>query len=122
MTDLIDRQAAIDALKACRDIFCDNTPYTFSALPFGEKCRVDEIDNAIAILVNLPSAQQWIPASEKKPENYKIVLTCSSKWKYHIGFRYDDSWLFNDIDMKIREKDILPFVWMPLPEPWKGWK
>lgn len=57
MSDLIDRQAVIDALKEHRNIFCDNTPVTFSTLPYGDKCRVDEIDNAIATLINLPSAQ-----------------------------------------------------------------
>lgn len=55
--DLIDRQQATDALKEHRALFCDNTPDSFSKLPYGEKCRVDELDNAIATLVNLPSVQ-----------------------------------------------------------------
>lgn len=57
MGDLISRQAAIDALKEHRALFCDNTPDTFSKLSYGEKCRVDELDTAISTLVNLPSAQ-----------------------------------------------------------------
>ena len=55
--DTISRKMAIDKMKEHRSIFCDNTPETFSGLPYGDKCRVDEIDNAIATLVNLPSAQ-----------------------------------------------------------------
>ena len=63
MNDLISRQAAIDALKEHRALYCDNTPDTFSKLSYAEKSRVDELDTAIATLVNLPSAQpeQQIP-------------------------------------------------------------
>jgi len=67
--DLISRQAAIDKLKEHRALYCDNTPDTFSILFYAEKIRVDELDTAIATLVNLPSAQpeiepktgRWIP-------------------------------------------------------------
>ena len=55
--DKISRHAAIDALKEHKVLFCDNTPDSFSKLSYGEKCRVDEIDSAIAILINLPPAQ-----------------------------------------------------------------
>ena len=55
--DCIERQAAIDALKEHRALFCDNTPETFSKLSYAEKSRVDELDMAIATLVNLPSAE-----------------------------------------------------------------
>ena len=58
MSDYISRQAAIDALKEHRALFCDNTPDTFSKLSYAEKSRVDELDMAIATLINLPSAQQ----------------------------------------------------------------
>lgn len=58
--DCISRQAAIDALKEHRALYCDNTPETFSKLSSVEKSRVDELDTAIATLVNLPSAQPEI--------------------------------------------------------------
>ena len=64
MDDLISRQAAIDALKEHRALYCDNTPDTFSKLSYAEKSRVDELDTAIATLVNLPPAEpkrgRWI--------------------------------------------------------------
>ena len=56
--DTISRQAAIDALKEHRALYCDNTPDTFSKLSYAEKSRVDELDTAIATLVNLPSAER----------------------------------------------------------------
>ena len=55
--DTISRQAAIDALKEHRALYCDNTPETFSKLSHVEKSRVDELDTAIATLVNLPTIQ-----------------------------------------------------------------
>ena len=67
--DLIKRQDAIDALKEHRALYCDNTPDSFSKLSYAEKSRVDELDTAIATLVNLPSAQperkkgKWINRS-----------------------------------------------------------
>ena len=76
MSDLISRQAAIDALKEHRALYCDNTPDTFSKLSYAEKSRVDELDTAIATLVNLPSAQPervWHPV-EKPPAHHKDVI------------------------------------------------
>lgn len=60
MSDLIDRQAAINKVKEHRAMFCDNTPESFSWLPYGDKCRVDEMDSIIAMLINLPSVQPEI--------------------------------------------------------------
>ena len=59
MDDLISRQAAIERLKKHRKVFCKNH-MEFTILSDKDKARVDEIDNAIATLVNLPSAQPEI--------------------------------------------------------------
>ena len=58
--DTISRKAAIEEMKGHRALYCDNTPDTFSKLSYAEKSRVDELDTAIATLVNLPSAQPEI--------------------------------------------------------------
>lgn len=55
--DLISRQAVLDALKEHRALYCDNTPDTFSKLSYAEKSRVDELDTAIATIINLPSVE-----------------------------------------------------------------
>ena len=60
MADLIDRWAAIDALKRHRALFCDNIPDTFSKLSYAEKSRVDELNMAITTLINMPSAHPEI--------------------------------------------------------------
>lgn len=74
MMDLIDRQAAVDVLKKRRALYCDNNPDTFSRLSYAQKSRVDELDTAIATLVNLPSARpkgKWIRITQgADPEKY----------------------------------------------------
>ena len=55
MDDLISRQAALNELYHNRSLFED-----FNKLDYWDKCRVEEIDSCIAVLVNLPSAQPEI--------------------------------------------------------------
>lgn len=84
MNDVISRQRAIDALKEHRALYCDNTPDTFSKLSYAEKSRVDELDTAIATLINLPSAEseqtkmikeirKWINSGNRGSADYFIV-------------------------------------------------
>ena len=115
MVNLIDRQVAIDELKEHRALYCDNTPDTFSKLSYAEKCRVDELDEAIATLVNLPSAQpepRWIPVIE--PPEYSGRFICYYENEEFGGFghcidfgRYDedDGWYVSGVK-----------YWMPLPD------
>ena len=80
MSDLFSRQAVLNALKEHRSLFCNNTPETFSKLSYAEKSRVDELDTAIATIINLPSAEnkgEWISAKVGKlfPSNdYKCSI------------------------------------------------
>ena len=83
--DCISRQAAIDALKEHRALYCDNTLNSFSKLSYAEKSRIDELDTAIATLVNLPSAQptieprakgEWI--IEGTELNHRLRCSCCS--------------------------------------------
>ena len=77
--DLISRKAAIDELEEHRALFCDHTPETFRCLSYGDKCRVDEIDMAIATLMNLPSAQPELSKNYPKldKENGDLQPTCN---------------------------------------------
>ena len=69
------------------------------------------------------AATQWIPCSEKLPDNQSYVLTtisipsrqlhARSGW-YQDGFFYNDNGdTWNDTDPEVK-------AWMPLPEPWNG--
>ena len=102
MRDLIDRQAAIDAF------------YKFSS-------DGDFVDACEYVLRNVPSAeskQQWIPCSERLPEDGRCLVT-----------RYDFVTNTCFLDILWYEKgvwwnrlytgDFSVIAWMPLPEPYK---
>ena len=85
MSDLISRQAAIERLEEHRRIFC-KSHMEFTILSDKDKARVDEIDNCIATLINLPSAQserkkgRWILYENQRQEdvyNDNCLYICS---------------------------------------------
>jgi hypothetical protein len=116
MSDLISRQAVLNALKEHRSLFCDNTPETFSKLSYAEKSRVDELDTAIATIINLPSVEnkgEWIPVSERLPEEGTHILVSVSGEPDFVAT--DDYYSYGFDDWK---DDVT--AWQPLPEPYKG--
>lgn len=111
MDDLIRRQDAIEIfsqLWGCIKEIADK----------------DEWEDVCKTTANeLPSAQQWIPCSERLPhaeygESDNVLVTCESKcirllyfdggnWCYPTGECYE-----HRIDKVV--------AWMPMPEAWKG--
>ena len=105
-------------------------------LGYSDKSRVDEIDNSIAILVNLPSVQselRWIPVTERLPERFgrfivTIIPDTGTLWKTIEFAMYSDLmglvktpvfWKgnvgksdFEDVTSKVT-------AWIPLPKPYK---
>ena len=115
MDDMISRQAAIDAAVKMFEAW-----YGCSFLREREiRVRFDA----------LPSAQQWIPCSERLPEAYVDVLVWFEYYRYGdynclyqmhgIGtyIKEYDSWIINH---ETGWGKLRVFAWMPLPEPWKG--
>ena len=104
MSNLIDRQAAIDAI--------DDWWIT-----------VDDNRHPVDVIKALPPAQsepQWISVTERLPEKQERVLTvdkygsiCVSEWLPYVD---DDlyGWMS---DIHELENDII--AWMPLPEPFR---
>ena len=113
MDDLISRKAAIDA--------CHNWDDGKDAYAYG--FIVEER------LQKLPSAQQWIPVSERLPEPnsaYKDVLPY-----YLVQNEYGDMMVATFIKYNGEARvwqQIYQYgaimdeivAWMPLPDPWKG--
>lgn len=102
MSDLIDRQAAIDAIK---------TWGLIDGLSEGEAIEI------LADEEKLPSVQRWIPCSERLPDMHDEVLV-TARGEVSIAWLYvDGKWRSNDMPQPML-RDII--AWMPLPEPYKG--
>ena len=112
MDDLISRQSAIDAL---------NDEFTI----IGKTNAIvvqDYIRRVINRLHSLPSAQQWIPCSERLPEYdgemYLVTDYCEqiNRRRIHVSYCYvNREGFWSDVPMGYKV-----IAWMPLPEPWKG--
>ena len=108
-TDTISRQAAIN--------YVDDIPY------------IKEHPNLGLIwkewIEALPSAEpepQWIPVSERLPENDKRVLATTAWGDVTIAERIyppinDTCWFIQDGNTNATIDDVV--AWMPLPEPYK---
>ena len=118
MDDLISRQAAIDALwKALYD-YEDKIEKQFLE---SEELNTDDwfrhrtfVQNMSGIdlqaIINLPSAQQWIPCSERLPERNGYYLVTGRQGAVNKRLYQDGYWYGNWAII----------AWMPLPEPWRG--
>ncbi len=119
MTDLISRQAAIDLIHKTMYGFFDIVDND-SEEPMNEKDKLllevnKEISNGTK---ELPSAERWIPVSERLPEDEVDVFVTDDSGGYAtVGidcmFTKEES----------GERDWLASqritAWMPLPDPYK---
>lgn len=110
MSDLIDRQAAIDAVLL--------------AIPDDEYWK-EQVEKAVG---NLPSAQQWIPCSERLPyaeygESDTVLTTCGYRDVEDTSVRWIRLLYFNGGNWCYPTGETYEakvYAWMPLPEPWEG--
>lgn len=99
MKDLIDRQAAMDAVDVG-----NLHPGIVSALQ--------------NIISEIPSAQQWIPCSEMLPEVGESVLCQCRAGIFMVLKRTEDrSWKQDSTHVYMHGFVI---AWMPLPESYRG--
>ena len=104
MSDLINRQEAIKAIEDfpnCQNGFSDTY----------DKAQI------IGTLEELPSAEQWIPCSERLPEENTEVLITDDDGDLAIAEYY----LLHDfyIEWWSSSHRIFPIAWMELPRPYK---
>ena len=117
MSDLIDRQAAIDALRAMQ---------TYKLFAGDDMLLIDQA-GAQTELMMLPPAQpepHWIPVTERLPEIGEYVL-CMIRQQYRGQFHvchYVDKDKYHDHPYFDWWHNGFPDVvaWMPLPKPYKG--
>ena len=125
MDDLISRQAAIDALGD------KPLAWTEGEYELGLQQQWEADVNAIKAL---PSAQQWIPCSEKLPEkNGRYLVTrglkaCNSIWNRVYIVNYTDLmgliaekiWWEGNVGKSDFQKIDDVIAWKLLEEPYKG--
>ena len=122
MSDLIDRQAAIEALEELA-----RARYKWST---DARDEIKGIDVSICAIDEVPRAKpadNWIPVSERLPESDAIVLISVRCRKYDgsIGVVVVDGsywelageWYSENMG-GLNDDDVL--AWQPLPEPYKG--
>ena len=103
MDDLISRE---DALKAL-DEMSYKSPHE-SATSVVRKKHFGEILEKF--IMQQPSAQQWIPCSERLPERNGYYLVTGRQGAVNKRLYQDGYWYGNWAII----------AWMPLPEPWRG--
>lgn len=116
INDTISRQAAIDAVETIGFDFSDSG---LSAAEIEEVCEaIGEVRQEWSRRIKrLPSAQQWIPVSERLPEENTPVLLgvkFNDDFKYFVTARMDYNY-WQGLGRNIRGE----IRWMPLPEPYK---
>ena len=99
MNDLIYRQDAINELSYCQT-------YLFDSIDRDPKISLEDVKYAIE---QLPSAQQWIPCSERLPDQNGKYLVVGRQKAINIlkfdGGRWYGKWGV--------------VAWMPLPSPYR---
>lgn len=105
MNDLISRQAAIEAIRASTS--------KYNRFFMGMEMYTD--DDAVEAIEGLPPAQQWIPVSEKMPEERKKIL-CQCRAGIMMVLRWQENAWYQDVTHRYLKSFVL--AWMPLPEPY----
>lgn len=128
MSDLIDRQAAIDALERTKekdpkgDIACfyntitDNKIAVIEALPSASPKRCADCENLSKTQLLIPQPEQrWIPVTEELPREYERVIGYMA-WKAMTAIEYQHGRWYS-IDHLEPLPDEAVSHWMPLPKP-----
>ena len=122
MDELIRRS---DAIKAIEALAIHTDERYLNDLEYGHN---EGLAHAIDRIEDIPSADRWIPCTEREPNEFEDVLVLFSdgtmdvlqltdyldiwgnvKWCHTANYGMGYSVSGNDV-----------VAWMPLPEPWKG--
>lgn len=109
MSDLIDREEAIDFLGEEPEVW-----YGVAAeYALREQWRAD-----VSAIKAVPSAEpQWILCSEKLPEDgTEVFVYLFNRPSPYIAWIKDCRWYTEDFEVESEDE---PIAWMPLPKPYK---
>ena len=107
MDDLINRQAAIEVIDAVFPVDPMKSEYA-QGIACGAALAKTYVEQQ-------PSAQQWIPCSERLPDSQENVL-CDDDGRVTIGYYIDEEIGWHDM----HSYRIYPTAWMPLPDCYQG--
>lgn len=101
MNDLINRKEAVEAIKNEMLSWLDGDSHDYR--------------NVVDAIMDLPSAQQWIPCSERLPKKTGL---------YYVTIRDEDGTEYTScmcyyINLARWEVDVNVIAWLPEPEPYK---
>lgn len=113
MDDLISRQAAINAILH----YTIRIPGYMSN--WGRKLTAAIKEDLIEEIDAIPTAQQWIPVSERLPHLWNERYLVSLAWG-GIGVMEYKSTGFHNYGSFTPVPIESIIAWMPLPEPYKG--
>lgn len=113
MSDLISRQAAIDAIEN----YIENNRHPDF---IGNMVWVNGVADAMRIVRDLPSVQEqrWIPVTEKYPDMGERVLVYTVYHEYHVWdcmSNRGEYYFWEDEDGLYHNKYQVD-LWMPIPE------
>ena len=116
MSDLINREDAIQAKNEFRNINCETYDDFQSGYAQGwNDCNKQFIRN----LEEIPSKPQWIPCSERLPKESdgQVLVTRNGYVGTATHSEFSNTWYHGDF-MGVGGDD--PIAWMPLPEPYNA--
>ena len=140
MDDLISRQAAIDAIAQCTNCGDEDTLRKYVLkhnLDNGWTGGILEALNAVKDLPTVQPEPQWIPVSERLPEEHEWIGTKKfgttisdevyvtfenekgERFCQHMKFQNGGLSRYDQFHMDTWFKGSKPIAWMPLPEPYK---
>ena len=119
MSDLIDRQAAIDTLDSGAELLRRVLDITDIVGAEREKYKwgLELIESYISDMKALPSAQQWIPCSERLPgDDTEVFVYLFDRDSPYIAWVCDSKWYTEEFEV---DQEYEPHAWMPLPKPYR---
>ena len=106
--DLIRRQDALKVVYEQRMEAIGCIPEAFNA----------GIDTSASALEKIPSAQQWIPCSERLPEDDRTKVVTLANGSAEAGYYSNGDWWCVGDSITLENPTVI--AWMPLPKPYEA--
>lgn len=79
--------------------------------------KLDTVAVGLSVIKELPFAQEWIPVSERLPEDdVEVFVYLFDQLSPYIAWISNCHWYTEDFEV---EKENEPMAWMPLPKPYQ---